>query len=139
MSLKRKIISVPSVYERVSEACFSLRDFCFHNGIEKNICSELELCLTEALNNVIKHAYKEDNSGKIDLTFSFEINELEIIIEDSGLPRTNFKEPVLNYDPSDVNTLPEGGMGLYIIKNLMNIVSYNRIEGKNTFIMKKII
>ncbi len=137
--MKVKLISIPSVYERVSEACFSLRDFCFCNNILKNICSELELCLTEALNNVIKHAYKEDKEQKIYLTFTFNVNELEIVIEDSGLPRTNFKEPVLNYDPSDVNTLPEGGMGLFIIKNLMNDVTYNRIEGKNTFIMKKIL
>ena len=137
--MKKKLISIPSVYERVSEACFSLRDFCFRNNVEKNICSELELCLTEALNNVIKHAYKEDADQKIDLTYIFNANELEIIIEDSGLPRTNFKEPVLNYDPSDVNTLPEGGMGLFIIKNLMNMVNYNRIDGKNTFYMKKIL
>jgi serine/threonine-protein kinase RsbW len=137
--MQKKEISIPSIYERVSEACFSLRDFCFHNSVEKKICSELELCLTEALNNVIKHAYKEDFLQKIDLAYSFDSNQLKIEIEDFGLPRTNFKEPVLNYNPSDVDTLPEGGMGLYIIKNLMDDVIYSRIEGKNRFIMKKIL
>lgn len=137
--MQNKNISIPSVYERVSEACFSLRDFCFHNNIEKNMCSELELCLTEALNNVIKHAYKEDSLQKIFLEYSLKANVLEITIEDSGLPRINFNEPVLNYDPSDVNTLPEGGMGLYIIKNLMDNVTYSRIDGINTFIMKKVL
>jgi len=133
----QKTLSIASIYEKVGEACCSLRELCSSIEIEKKVCSEMELCLTEALNNVIKHAYKEDPDQKIDLTYSLKGKELEIIIEDYGIGRTNLGEPSLIYDPEDINSLPEGGMGLFIIKNLMDFVSYYRIEGKNTFIMRK--
>lgn len=135
--IKKKKLSIQSVYEKVSEACYGLRDFCLSVDIEKKVCSELELCLTEALNNVIKHAYKENPAGKIDLEYSYDKNEIAIKIEDDGSIRTNFAEPVLVYDPADINSLPEGGMGLFIIKNLMDFTAYEREEGRNRFIMKK--
>jgi serine/threonine-protein kinase RsbW len=137
--INKKELSIQSIYEKVAEACYSLRDFCSLVNIEKKVCSELELCLTEALNNVIKHAYEENPEGKIDLEYSYSGIELEIKIEDEGRVRTNFAEPALVYDPSDINSLPEGGMGLFIIKNLMDFTAYEREEGKNRFIMKKII
>ncbi len=130
-------ITIVSVYEKVAEACYSLRDFCYRNKIEKIACSELELCLTEALNNVIKHAYKENPLCSIHITYAFENGELIIAIEDSGIPRTNLDEPTLTYDPKDINSLPEGGMGLFIIKNLMDSSVYKREGDKNIFTIKK--
>ncbi len=137
--MTRREIKIFSIYEKVAEACYSLRDFCFKEKIEKKVCSELELCLTEALNNVIKHAYKEDPNKVIDITFTFDNSELTMMIEDSGSPRINIKEPELEYDPKDINSLPEGGMGLFIIKNLTDTSEYFTKEGKNIFLMKKII
>lgn len=132
-------LKIFSIYEKVAEACFSLRDFCFKQNIEKKICSELELCLTEALNNVIKHAYKENPDKLIEISYTFENSELTIRIEDFGNPRTSIKEPSLEYDPKDINSLPEGGMGLFIIKNLTDSSEYFSDQGKNVFIMKKLI
>jgi len=126
-----------SDYEKVAEACFVLREFCVSAGIEKKICCELELCLTEALNNIIKHAYKEDNSKTIHVLISITEFELEIKLTDTGSPRLTVSEPSLVYDPKDINSLPEGGMGLFIIKNLMDSADYNTSQGINTFIMKK--
>ena len=137
--MTQKELSISSIYEKVAEACYSLRDFCVAENIEKKICSELELCLTEALNNVIKHAYKEDPTQIIFLTYILNEKELEMKIRDFGQARTNFQEPALAYDPNDINSLPEGGMGLFIIKNLMDYVSYDRANEMNTFIMKKIV
>ena len=137
--MTRREIKIFSIYEKVAEACYSLRDFCFKEHIEKKICSELELCLTEALNNVIKHAYKEDPNKVIDITFTFDRSELTMLIEDTGSPRLTVKEPELEYDPKDINSLPEGGMGLFIIKNLTDSSEYFTKEGKNIFLMKKII
>lgn len=135
----KKELTILSIYENVTDACIALRDFCTGGGIDKNTSSEFELCLTEALNNVIKHAYKGDHTKKIDLLYSLTDNELEIVVEDTGIARTNIKEPVLNFDPDDINSLPEGGMGLYIIKNLMDSAEYSRVGDKNIFKMKKLL
>lgn len=133
----KRELTISSIYDKVAEACYCLRDFCFKAGIEKKTCSEMELCLTEALNNVVKHAYKENPDKNIQIGYIIENDELEIKLVDQGIPRTVIKDPALVYDPKDINSLPEGGMGLFIIKNLMDSVEYYSENGNNTFIMKR--
>ena len=135
---KEKIV-IPSIYEKVSDVCYSLRAFCFTNDIDKKISGEMELCLTEALNNVIKHAYKEDPTKEIEISFSKDDKKLSITIEDTGIPGKNFKKIELVFDPTDVLTLPEGGMGLFIINSLMDTVGYERKGDRNFFVMKKLL
>ncbi|MCZ7603337.1 MAG: hypothetical protein M5R37_10725 [Melioribacteraceae bacterium] len=43
----------------------------------------------------------------------------------------------MEYDPEDIENLPEGGMGLYIIDQLMDEISYKVLDGVNIFSMKK--
>jgi anti-sigma regulatory factor (Ser/Thr protein kinase) len=44
---------------------------------------------------------------------------------------------VLDFDPADVEHLPEGGMGLFIIHNVMDRVEYHRHGERNTFSMTR--
>lgn len=117
----------------------SVRDFCLDNGFISKTCNEVEICLTEALNNIVRHAYKEDFSQTIDIEVKTEKNELQFDLMDKGIPRKNFKKPELEFDPEDIENLPEGGMGLYIIDQLMNEISYETVNGVNIFTMKKIV
>ena len=89
------------------------------------------------LNNVIKHSYKENQSEKIELKVSLEDKKFLIIISDEGHSRTNFDKPTLEFDPDDIDSLPEGGMGLFIIDTLMDSTDYKVLDGKNMFTMVK--
>ena len=42
----------------------------------------------------------------------------------------------MNVNPADRDI---GGLGIYIVKNIMNQVTYQRLEGKNLLTMKKVI
>ena len=114
-----------------------IRFFLEQHGIELHISNAIEICLTEALNNVIKHSYKGDNTKSIDLVVKKDTNNFEIIIIDTGLPRENLVVTKLDFDPKDINNLPESGMGLYIIEQLMDEMKYYTKEGKNYFTIKK--
>jgi serine/threonine-protein kinase RsbW len=107
------------------------------NKIETYVCNAVEICLTEALNNVIKHAYKGENSNQIEIIIRINNNQLEIDIIDEGSPRKNLIISELNFDPTDIDNLPEGGMGLYIIKQLMDDLNYYSLNGKNYFTLRK--
>jgi serine/threonine-protein kinase RsbW len=48
-------------------------------------------------------------------------------------------KPTLEFDPDDIDSIPEGGMGLYIIDQLMTDSNYSTDNGINTFTMKKIL
>ena len=132
-----QIFNITSNYGEVIEINKSIRDYLSGNNIETHVCNAVEICLTEALNNVIKHAYKGESSNQISIIIRLNNNQLEIDIIDEGFPRKNLIISELNFDPTDIDNLPEGGMGLYIIKQLMDDLNYYSLNGKNYFTLKK--
>ena len=128
---------INSDYGNVAGVNKQVRFFLELQGIEQHISNAVEICLTEALNNVIKHSYKSENTNPIDLIVKKDSNYFEIIIIDKGLPRENLVVPKLDFDPQDINNLPESGMGLYIIEQLMDEMKYYTKDGQNYFSLKK--
>jgi len=135
--LVEQIFNITSNYGEVIEINKSIREFLTGNKIEIYVCNAVEICLTEALNNVIKHAYKGENSNQIEIIIRINDNLLGIDIIDEGCPRENLIISELNFDPTDIDNLPEGGMGLYIIKQLMDELNYFSFNGKNYFTLRK--
>ena len=85
----------------------------------------------ESLNNVIKHSYKGLSGKKIDLIVSINPKSIDIDIMETGIPRTNIEKPKLEFNPDDLSSAPEGGMGLYIIESLMDSTNYESNNGLN--------
>ena len=137
MTMDIKTFTVTGAFKNVSSVCFMLKTFCDENGVPEDKIREVELSLAEALNNIIKHAYKRVETNKIDIQFKYEDNRLEIVLTDYGEARKNLNKPVLEFDPDDVNSLPEGGMGLFIIEQLMDENKYLRVGNKNIFTLVK--
>lgn len=135
--MKHKSFSINSEYKNVSSVCFITKTFCEDHYITDEKIKEIELSLAEALNNIIKHAYKGDETQKIDINMVFENNLFKIILTDYGEPRKNIGKPVLEFDPNDIESLPEGGMGLFIIEQLMDENLYSFDGEKNTFTLIK--
>lgn len=129
--------NITSEYASVIEINQRIREYLTDNNLEEHICNAVEICLTEALNNVIKHSYDGDNSKTIEINIKKNPKLLEMEIIDTGTPRENLVINDLDFDPSDIENLPEGGMGLFIIKQLMDEMIYSSKEGKNYFILKK--
>lgn len=135
--MKEQNFSIVSDYENVTSVNKSIREFLSAENLEPHLCNAVEICLTEALNNVIKHAYYGDDTKTIDINVKKNSKYLEIEIVDEGIPRKNLVIKELDFDPGDINNLPESGMGLFIIKQLMDELSYHSRNGKNYFILKK--
>ena len=129
--------SISSDYDQVLEVGKLIRSYLVKEKFEDHICNAVEICLTEALNNVIKHGYHNDSNHGIDINIRKNTKFLEIEIIDNGESRTQLTTPTLDYDPNDIENLPESGMGLYIIHQLMDEVNYITLNGKNYFTLKK--
>jgi len=135
--LKEFEINILSDYDNVAQVNEAIRNFLTNQGVETYILNAFDICLTEALNNIIKHAYKEVKDKNISVRISKDSKTIEIEIIDEGEPRTKFEIPNLDYDPHDINNLPESGMGLFIMNQLMDELKYENRDGKNYFLLKK--
>ncbi len=90
----------------------------------------LNLVLEEAFTNIVKYAYNDQAPHRIDIEFVKKNNLLEITLIDDGLEY----DPTQKKDPDidlPVNERQIGGLGIFLIKKLMDSVEYKRVEGKS--------
>ncbi|MDD2380339.1 MAG: ATP-binding protein [Mariniphaga sp.] len=94
-------------------------------NIPASTIPSINLALEEALTNVIFYAFENDDEQEIKLDFKLNNNQLTMIISDNGKPY----DPTTKTDPDinlSVKDRPVGGLGIFLIKQLMDEVSYQR-------------
>ena len=96
----------------------------------------LNLVLEEAVSNVILYAYGKEVQKEIALLANMSNNNLIFVLTDSGKEFDPTKVP-----DADVTLSAEereiGGLGIFLIRQIMDMVEYQRIDGKNVFTMRK--
>ncbi|NCS89346.1 MAG: ATP-binding protein [Ignavibacteria bacterium] len=131
--------SITSEYHNISMVSRKIKLFLIEDGVSREIIDPIQISLMEALNNSIEHSYLEKPGNNIDIIVSTSAKKIEVNILETGIPRTNFDKPKLQFDPNDLSTAPEGGMGLFIIDNLMDSISYTSNHGVNTTSFCKVL
>lgn len=102
----------------------------------KQQINDIRLAVDEAFTNIIKHAYKNDDTKEVYVELQFDDEKLCVIISDYGI-----SFDIDSYQIPDVrNQIKEkkrGGMGVYLIQNLMDEVTYRNQKSRNEIIMCK--
>ena len=129
LRLKNQMQELERVNQFVEEICEEL-----NLGMELQL--NLNLVMEEMVVNVISYAYPEGKIADIELVAESDGKELTFVLSDQG---KEFDPTLREAADMDVNPAERdlGGMGIYIVKNIMNEVSYQRLEGKNLLTMKK--
>ncbi|WP_291729024.1 ATP-binding protein [Leisingera sp. F5] len=102
-------------------------------GVPGARADEVQIALTEAVNNVVEHAYESAPPGDVRILAELYPERLWISIQDAGAPFPRGELP--EGKPADVSvpaeSLPEGGFGWFLIRELASQVQYERSEGNN--------
>lgn len=105
-------------------------------SLAPDVIFNLNLVLEEAVVNVINYAYPKEDHESIYLSAKMQDGSIVFVLSDSG------KE----FDPTmapeaDVTLSAEdrqiGGLGIFLIRQIMNEVRYERIDGKNVLTLEK--
>ena len=107
-------------------------------GIDEMLIPGINLALEEAVTNVINYAYPKGTYGSIELDASLEGNELKFILSDSGKEFDPTLRPEADIN-AGVEDRPIGGLGIHLVRQIMDSVSYERKEGMNILTMTKSI
>ena len=105
-------------------------------GIEPSVAGAIRLAVEEAVVNVIDYAYPAGTSGDITVSAASDGHRLKYVIIDSGV----FFDPTeqAQADTSlSVEERPVGGLGVLLMRELMDAINYERIDGKNTLTLIK--
>lgn len=105
-------------------------------GIAPDVSFKLNLALDEALANSISYAYPEGTEGNITLEAGMDGDELLFHLIDQGTPFDPTKEGDVDITLS-VEERPIGGLGIFLIKQMMDSVTYKRVDDKNILELRK--
>lgn len=94
--------------------------------------SEVELATGEACCNAVKHSPEDLNiTTMVSVVFQLHDSKITIVVSD-GNDAFDFSEREPDFDAT-----PEDGYGIYLMRKVMNKVSYQRENGRNFVIMEK--
>ena len=107
-----------------------MEEFFQQNGLAPAPLSQINLALEEALANVIMYAYPEGTQGDVTLSMKVEGNAIRMEISDKGVPFNPLQQQEVDLDvPLEERKI--GGLGIYLIKEIMDSVTYEYREGRN--------
>ena len=132
----KKEIKIKNHVEELEKVNQFVEEICEELGLDMELQMNLNLVLEEMVSNVIFYAYPKGTPEEIELAAESDGKELTFVLSDSGIEF----DPTAKEDADpDVNPMERdiGGMGIYIVKNIMNKVTYQRLEGKNLLTMQK--
>ena len=105
-------------------------------GLPANSISRLNICLDELFTNIVSYGFVDNLDHIVKFKLNGDNQFVIINIEDDGIP-FNSLEKIDSDFPENVESAKIGGLGILIIKKLMDNVSYERRQGKNKLTMKK--
>jgi serine/threonine-protein kinase RsbW len=123
-------IRFPATIDHLPKAIECVLSCAREAGISVRRMQDIHLAVEEAVVNIINYAY-EDSEGDFDITCaSHDDGRFTIEISDRGLPFN-----ILSVSPPNMNAnITErliGGLGVHLIKNLMDEVNYRYEGNKN--------
>ncbi|MDY0221896.1 MAG: ATP-binding protein [Desulfobacterium sp.] len=128
---------IDSRLENVSLVGGAVRGIAHTLSMDSTTSYQLELCVVEAVTNGIKHAYNCQAGHSVEVDVLRYPDRLIFQICDSGESMNPAKVAPFSFDPSKIETLPERGMGIYILNSLMDEVHYETISGQNILTLIK--
>jgi len=126
---------VPGQFERLTEIAAFVTQAARAAGLNDDEVFHVEMAVDEACSNIIEHAYAT-RAGDIDLVCRSPVSgQFEVVIRDSGLPFDPAEIPLARVDaPADLDTLNEGGLGLYFMRKLMDEVRFECVPGQGNIL-----
>ncbi len=131
---ERLTVPVSASPAGVRAAAEALDRFQSDRGIDPAAAWSVHVALDEILSNVVRHGDAGRDEAVIEVTFALQGESLEVTVVDDGpgwdplsLPAPDTTSPLEERRP--------GGLGVYLVKQLMDRVEYARHGGRNVLTM----
>jgi serine/threonine-protein kinase RsbW len=127
--LKSNLSELDILCERLESICQSL-------NLSQKCKFEINLALDELFTNIISYGFDDNEEHVIEITIDLEPDRVVLRVEDDGIPFN----PVEASEPEvacSVENCKIGGLGIHLIRNLMDEICYRRCGDRNVLILKK--
>ena len=135
MKLQRSI-TLPNDIEKVPLLAEFVDEVCEIVGFDMSTTMGINLALEEAVVNVMSYAYQPGTTGNVNIEAIANETRLKFIISDWGTPFDPTAEKEVDTTLS-AEERPIGGLGIHLVRQIMDSINYERIDGMNVLTLRK--
>lgn len=131
-----KEIILTNSLDELAKLTSEIEEFAESNELTQKVLYAITLSLEELITNTISYGYKDDELHHIRITLKKNNNTVNILISDDA---EQFN-PILRDDPdteAELEKRPIGGLGIHLVKKMMDEIEYFYKNGKNLIMLKK--
>ena len=141
--VKIKLV-IESDLQQVSVIDLLMNVLCSLGSLNNEACYQVRLCVVEAVNNAIQHAYGHEKGHSVEVDYAVDSEQITIAISDTGQPmpaemlalKAGLFDKLDDEAPNQFS-IPEDGRGLALMQEMMDQVKYSSRDGKNTLTLVK--
>jgi len=124
-------MSLPGTLDAVRRAADGFDAFAAHHGLPEDVVQSVQVALDELVSNAVRHGYAGvESPGSIDVRFGIRADDLLVEVSDAA-PAFNPLEAPEPDTSLPIDQRPIGGLGLLLVRRLMDRVEYERRDGRN--------
>ena len=137
MDEDRVQISIANDVHQIADVAARIDEFCEARGIGPMTANAVNVSIDEILTNTIDYGYDDEGPHRIGIALSRQADALVVEIDDDSRAfDPSERPPGVDFDASLEERIV-GGLGLFLVHQLMDSVNYRRAEGRNVVTLTK--
>lgn len=133
LALPDAAIEIESRLEELPRCRKWMDAWCANHGVGETARQDLDLALDEVVSNVVAHGYGRKETGSIRLRLGLANDVVRLEISDSA-PAF---DPTGSPAPAESSAAGLGGLGVHLVRELMDKVEYVREKGENRLVLER--
>ena len=113
-----------------------VRNFGRENRLPEDLVWEIRLVLEEIVTNIISYGYEDRADHAIDVDIVTSEQDITLRIRDDARPFNPLEQPVPDLE-TPIEDRGIGGMGIHIVREIMDEIDYKREENGNLLVMTR--
>jgi serine/threonine-protein kinase RsbW len=113
-------------------------EFCAAHQVSSETTYQINLALDEVITNVIIHGF--DDAREHEILTRLTVDEATMVVEvsDTGRPFNPLNAPPVDFDLDPLERAV-GGLGLHLVRSMMDALEYRYDNGRNVLVMRKLL
>ena len=129
-------LQVRNAIEAIAPASQTAEQWLKQQGMSPDAGFFVSLAFEELVSNCVRHGYDDEEEHIIDVVLTLSQQTLTILVVDDGRAFDASKAPPPDLS-LDIEKRPVGGLGIHLLRELTDSMSYERRGGKNRLTLTK--
>jgi serine/threonine-protein kinase RsbW len=130
-------LRIPAHRDHLPVVAEAIHAFGGEAGWSGDLALQIELVCEELLVNIMDYGYPERTPGEIEITLETRSSDIRITVTDDGVAFDPWQQPSPDLD-APLEARQPGGLGLLLVKTIMNVCTYRCINGRNQVVLTKV-